>query len=94
MSKVPLYGPCHPFGPGLWGLGLQLLHINEKRFRGGLVFQAHKWLYYSTLGSRVIKEKKKVWGLGSVVACMSLYTSCALPGCGICKKMHPLKTLP
>ena len=30
-----------------------------KRFRGGLVFKAHRWLYHSTLGSRVIKKKRK-----------------------------------
>jgi len=36
----------------------QLLHINVKRFGGGLVFKAHRWLYPSTLGSRVIKKKK------------------------------------
>ena len=44
-----------------------------KRFRGGLVFKAHRLLYYSTLGSRVITKKKRfgiqglgllVWGLG------------------------------
>ena len=35
-----------------------LLHRNEKRFRRGLVFTAHGWLYHSTLGSRVMKEKK------------------------------------
>ena len=29
------------------------------RFQGGLVFQAHRLLYHSTLGSRVIKKKKK-----------------------------------
>jgi len=29
-----------------------------KRFRGGLVFKVHRWLYHSTLGSRVIKKKK------------------------------------
>ena len=28
--------------------------------RGGLVFKAHRWLYHSTLGSRVIKEQKKM----------------------------------
>ena len=35
-------------------------------FRGGLVFKAHRWLCHSTLGSRVIKKKKKfgVWGSG------------------------------
>jgi len=30
-----------------------------KRFRGGLVFKAHRWLYHSTLGSGVIKKEKK-----------------------------------
>jgi len=31
---------------------------NVKRFRGGLVFKAHRLLYYSTLVLRVIKKKK------------------------------------
>ena len=30
-----------------------------KRFRGGLVFEAHRLLYHSTLGLRVIKKEKK-----------------------------------
>jgi len=30
-----------------------------KRFRGGLVFKAHRLVYHSTLGLRVIKKKKK-----------------------------------
>jgi len=30
-----------------------------KRFRGGLVFEVHRFLYHSTLGLRVIKKKKK-----------------------------------
>ena len=36
------------------------------RFRGGLVFKAHRLSYHATLGSRVIKKKKKdnlVWDL-------------------------------
>ena len=33
---------------------------NVKRFRGGLVFKAHRLLYHSTLGLRVIKTKKKI----------------------------------
>ena len=36
----------------------QLLSRNVKRFRGGLVPQAHRLLYYSTLGSRVIKRNR------------------------------------
>jgi len=31
---------------------------NVQRFRGGLVFKAHRLLYHSTLGLRVIKKKK------------------------------------
>jgi len=30
-----------------------------KRFRGGLVFNAHRLLYPSTLGLRVIKKKRR-----------------------------------
>ena len=29
---------------------------NVNRFRGGLVFKAHRLVYHSTLGSRVIKK--------------------------------------
>ena len=31
-----------------------------KRFRGRLVFKAHRLLFHSNLGSRVPKKKKKV----------------------------------
>jgi len=42
---------------GGWSVGVQ-------RFRGGLVFKAHRLLYNSTLGLRVImKEKKGPWNL-------------------------------
>jgi len=38
---------------------------NVKRFRGGLVLKAHRLLYHSTLGLRVIKKKKsRVEGVG------------------------------
>ena len=30
-----------------------------KRFRGGLVFKAHRLVYHSTLGLRVIKKKEE-----------------------------------
>ena len=42
----------------LWLLQEQLLSRNVKRFRGGLVFKAHRLLYHSTLGLRVIKKKR------------------------------------
>jgi len=35
-----------------------------KRFRGGLVFKAHRLLYHSALGLRVINKKKEGWGQG------------------------------
>ena len=34
------------------------------RFRSGLVFKAHRPVYHSTLGWRVIKKKKKTCGSG------------------------------
>ena len=38
-----------------------------KRFRGGLVFKAHRLVYRSILGSRVIKKTKKghEWKVGT-----------------------------
>ena len=38
--------------------------LNVQRFRGGLVFKAHRLVYHSTLGLRVIKKKKKRKDLG------------------------------
>jgi len=38
---------------------IKVLHRNVQRFRGGLVFKAHRLLYHSTLGLRGIKKKKK-----------------------------------
>ena len=35
------------------------LRTYVKRFRGGLVFKAHRLVYHSTLGLRVTKKKKK-----------------------------------
>ena len=37
----------------------QPLSRNVERFRGGLVFKAHRLLYHSTLSLRVIKKKRK-----------------------------------
>ena len=42
-----------------WELAEQLLHRNVRRFRDGLVFKAHRRVYHSALGLRVIKKKKK-----------------------------------
>ena len=38
----------------------RLLYRNMQRFRGGLVFKAHRLLYHPTLGVRVIKRKKRI----------------------------------
>ena len=37
----------------------ELLRRNVKRFRGGLIFKAHKLLYRSAIGLIVKKKKKK-----------------------------------
>ena len=38
---------------------VQPLHRNVQRFRGGLVLKAHRLLYHSMLGLRVIKKEKE-----------------------------------
>jgi len=45
--------------PRCFSLSEQLLSRNVKRFRGGLVFKAHRRVYHSTLGLRVIKNKRR-----------------------------------
>jgi hypothetical protein len=46
-----------------------------QRFRGGLVFKAHRLLYHSTLGLRVVKKKKKtVVVQPGVRSCQDRYT--------------------
>ena len=39
--------------------GCQLLSRNVERFRGGLVFKALRLLHHSTLGSKVIRKKRR-----------------------------------
>ena len=51
-------------------------HINVQRFRGGLVFQAHRRSYHSTLGLNVIKKKGEDRSGKRFV---------------VCKKMAPIK---
>ena len=53
--------------------GCSGLRVQGERFRGGLVFTAHRLVYHSTLGFRVIKEKKKknVPGEGGWRCCSS-----------------------
>ena len=55
---------CHqPMAKMLWArldVPVILLSRNVRRFRGGLVFKAHRPLYHSTLGLRVIKRRERV----------------------------------
>ena len=46
---------------------MQLIRRNVKRLRGGLVFKAHRLVYHSTLGWRVIKRIRSP-NVGSVHA--------------------------
>ena len=46
------------------------------RFRGGLVFKAHRLVYHSTLGWRVIKKKKTWWRVHEVGSYLRLIDSC------------------
>jgi len=61
---------CHGHLVSRFGLSVYVVRFRVrvsglKRFRGGLVFKAHRLLYHSTLGLRVIKKKKfGVWGRG------------------------------
>ena len=54
----------------------QFKNRNVQRFRGGLVFKAHRLLYHSTLGLRVIKKKRRMTSECSAnhrVTAMKLY---------------------
>ena len=70
-SRLSIKNSVFTCGGGLGGSGVSgagfgvrsLEFRNVHRFRGGLVFQAHRLLCHSTLGFRVIKKKKKVRGL-------------------------------
>ena len=55
-SCVHLYGGVRERDKGDEGRS----HTNPDWFRGGHVFKAHGLLYHSTLGLRVMKEKKKI----------------------------------
>ena len=61
---------CSRDSPSLWiylsrdyhctdTLGCDLSAVILKRFRGGLVFKAHRLLYRSTLDSTVVNQKTK-----------------------------------
>jgi len=48
-------------GFGFWVSGFGFRDgTSLRRFRGGLALKAHRLVYHSTLGKRVIKKEKKV----------------------------------
>ena len=55
MREVPLYVRAL----AAWPFDKIDKWLRKPPFRGGLVFKAHRLLYHSTLGLRVIKKKKK-----------------------------------
>jgi len=64
MSEVPLYLTT-PDTPGAGGAAQDkpvagVAAAAAERFRGGLVFKAHRLVYHSNLGLREIKKKKKL----------------------------------
>ena len=46
-------------GPYVVRMGVRFLQRNVKSFLGGLVCKAHRLVYLSTLGLRVIKERRR-----------------------------------
>jgi len=54
ISALVVAVPC---GSGTLNLRT-ILYRNVQQFRGGLVFKAHRLLYHSTLGLRVIKNRR------------------------------------
>ena len=77
MQELGGFQEVEARGSGLSGIRfrmISLLHRNVQRFRGGLVFKAHRRLYHSLLGLRVIKKKD--------LATNS--TFCAMPGLDVC----------
>ena len=69
----------------------QLLSRNVEQFRGGLVFKAHRLLYHSTLGLRVIQKKEKK--LDSWHSCASWSRLVPIQGYLAHKKQPPSRTL-
>ena len=53
-------------GTRVWCSGSRL-HKNVQLFRGGLIFNARRLLYHSTLGLRFIKKRFRVRGTQSTL---------------------------
>jgi len=58
MGEVALYPATDPLREQ-FSISEQLLRRNVKRFRGGLVFKAHRLFYPSTLGLRLITKRRR-----------------------------------
>ena len=85
MSEMPLFCSSNRRASASYFLREQLLSRNVEQFRGGLVSKAHKLLYHSTLGLRVIKNKKKKYlseasGEGGPPPILNPYSLTAMEG--------------
>ena len=58
LANAPSVAHCQPLASRIE----EGLRRNVNRFRGGLVFKAHRLVYHSTLGSRVIKKEEEEEG--------------------------------
>ena len=62
---------------------------NVKWFQGGLVSKAHRRMYHSTLGSRVMQKKREKWR--NLISIKTKTVECTLwggPGKGITMQQH------
>ena len=68
-------------GFGVRGGEIRVICRNVQRFRGGLVFKAHRLWYHSTLGWRVIKKKKERqrWARLRIGECCNIPFASRLP---------------
>ena len=67
-----VFQPFFPLGEELHDLDLRkMLCRVVKESRGGLVFKAHRLFYHSTLGSNVMKKKRRVTSRGGMVGSAS-----------------------
>ena len=76
LSGLRMLVACTPLAPNHYPSALrsrvasanprsagQLLRRNVKRFRGGLVFKAHSFVYHSTLGLRETEMRGRKWAI-------------------------------
>ena len=63
--KIPSCSLLAGLTPSRFHSKSKVFRRNVRRFRGGLVFKAHRLWHHSTLGSRVIKKRKRTVAFGT-----------------------------